>query len=407
MTKAYPTIQALLVAPAHHSDTNQVIISLGLVLHHYPILWNACHFYSPNDENYTSIRHIVAELIEPLWIKRPLSDYQAIIQEMAQLPREVSYFYLVKPEKREGLSRREIFSGQFKEEDPEAEWVEHKAIEPLPASLISGLSLLLLKGVTAVEGRLGIEILSQLSHKPIQKMNPRPTHLRLASFGSLLPTFSPTLLSMGYSAVVENEVEMLGKGGARFQSFARKLKDHLRRSTPKGRYLYLEMDGVYGRLFDNNIGKVLGACSGLEKAVKPCDVWFEDPILMENKSDHDQAMIDLLSFIRMRQMNAKIVAFEGINSTAAVQHIIEKKTAHAVRLAYENFPSLQSFLDTIMLCQAHNFTTIIGGQHSPPELLAWLGILFQPKLIFTAHPDQCAQTTNEMYRTTLTLNYQA
>lgn len=401
MSGTSPSIKSLLLAPA--PQTTQLAVSVGLQLDNNAIVWQQCQFFSESQETFATIQHLVDESVAPVLIGRQLDELAALFDTLLSLERTLTLSYTVVPEKTGAVSRREIFSGTFSEKEPEPETVYYDIQKPLPIALTSGVMSLLLECAARFVGETAVSHLATLTNTPLTKLSPRPLHLTLP-YAEQHSIFTPSLLSMGYAAPTEDDELLLGKNGQIYQGHIRRLKAHLRRSEPKGKYMYLPLAGAYGRLYENNVGRILGACSGVERSVKPCTVWLEDPIILEDTDEQEKLTLDLKSYMRTRQMKTKLVAYEGVGSETAVQAIIDKELAHTIRLDLAQFRSFTEFVSAIKLCKERQFEFVLGGAGTSPELLAWLGILFGARLVYTGDVEQTAAVSAEMFRTAMGLN---
>lgn len=405
--KSFSSITGLLAAPVQFVNPAHFAVALGLQLDNNAIIWSRCNFFTPTHETFNSINELLTKNISPLWVNQSLENSLSLIESLWTIARTVTYEEKLIPEKKEGVSRREMLLSKLHEEVLEPQLVVTTVQEPLPSIVIHALVVLLLKAWAQDMHMSPLEALSQLFEQPIIKLTPRPTHFSLPKLGDVIDPFTPTLLSMGYALLPFEEEEVMGKGGELFQRHVRRLKEHLRRSKPKGKHIYLEFLGAYGRLYNNEVGRILGACLGLEHAVKPCTVWLEDPILLDEETENITLTAKLKSYIRRRRLKTKLVAHFGVDSVTAVSQIIKNNTAHGVRLSLSQFKSLSQLIEAIKLCQQNEISLILGDRHSSPELLAWLGVLFQPRLLYTANPHQTAQTSTEMYQAVMEQNKRA
>ena len=314
---------------------------------------------------------------------------------------------MVTPEPRTTVSRRKFMSSEVTPSKPQPQLVTSHLQEPLPPAIINSLIVLLIKAFAAFQNRSPVQLLADWLNTPLTKFNPRPTHFKLPNLGDTVQPFSPTMVSMGYAVLPFEDAKVMGKGGEKFQQHVRTLKTHVLSCQPKGKYLYFELLGAYGRLYDYQVGRILGACLGLERSVTPCTLFLEDPILMDDKLEQLALLKKLTDYLRLRKLKTKIVAHFGINSQSAIEQIAGENAAHAVRLSLNTFQSLLQLGEGIKTAVSLDLDVILGDRHSSPELMAWLGILFQMRLLYTTSPFQATQASTEMYQASIELNRRA
>lgn len=391
-------ITGLLAVPVQFTSTIRFGVLLGVELDDSVLVWSRCPFYGTTQETFQSIQALLTEYLYPVLSQRPLTPLLPHFETLFQVERTAVYETVHTPEKKSERSRRALLRLE-EEEQPEPTLVQNEVQEPLPLPLLEGIVTLLIKAAATVTQQSPLEVLAGEVEVPITKLSPRPTHITLPNLGETMAPFTPTLRSMGYAVLPYEEEAMMGQDGALFQRHVRQLKEHLQSSQPKGNHIYLELLGAYGRLYNNELGRILGACAGLEHSVKPCTVWLEDPILVDEEADNEVVVNKLSTYLRLRRLKTQLVAHFGIDSVTAVEHVISSKRAHAVHLSLYKFHNLTHLLDALKLCQAQKVTVILGDRHSTPELLAWLGMLFQVRLVYTATPQQTADVTTAMYQT--------
>ncbi|MEM7332293.1 MAG: hypothetical protein AAF490_09385 [Chloroflexota bacterium] len=407
MMKKYPSISALLCAPAQTTQSSRAVISVGIHLNNNAIVWTNCNLATHTSENFQSIKQLIDLHLAPLLVGKSLSNIPELIDALATVERTIRHEETVLPEPSTTVSRRQFISSEVTPQAPQPELVVTESLAPLPPNLVGATAVLLLKALAAEKQQSPVELLAELYDQPITKFNPRPTHFKLPRLGDKVQPYSPTTLSMGYAVLPFEEKRVMGKGAEKFQKQVRDLKTHLRSCQPKGKYLYLELIGAYGRLYDHQIGRILGACSGLERAVKPCSVFLEDPIIIDDEAEQVLVASKLKDYFRLRKLKTKIIAHFGVDSELAIQNISEQKTAHGVRLSLSAFQNFSQLIVGMKTAVSHDLDLILGDAYSSPELLAWLGILFQTKLLYTSSPYQTVDTSSEMYRTTTALNRRA
>lgn len=403
MSKPFSSIRALLVAPAPQHLSTDLTVSLGVVLDNNAVFWSHCPFFNESQETFGSISQLVDEIVRPVLTGQRLDGLVPLFDTLLTLERTVTLAHTVTVDKSGTVSRREILLGTFTDAEPEPETVYIDETRPLPVALTTGLMTLLLKTQAALTGNTAVSLLSTLYQTPLHKLNPRPLHLTLP-YGVEQPLFTPSLLSMGYAAPNQDDEVLLGRNGQIYQGHVRRLKAHLRGGEHKGKYLYLPLGGAFGRLYDNNVGRILGAAAGLERAVKPCSVWLEDPILHPEQTRRERLLEELSGFLRMRKMTTRLAAHHGVVSSAAVRALIDLQSVHTIRLDLAQFRSFSDLIEALKLCKESQVEFVLGGTDTSPELLAWLGILFGARLVYTAHVEQTAVVSTEMFRTAMALN---
>lgn len=205
----------------------------------------------------------------------------------------------------DSTSRRQLLRG-FRAESTVNQTFQIE--RPLPRNIVWGIQIALLKAVCHFK-------------------NLDLSHLLTAEFGNEVKP-APFLIGaspeIAASSLIYRELDQItvfiqaDKAVERYGSNAQHLQRYLRQlgqwmaamdsnQPANAKQLVVHLNGVFGEIYGENAGRVLGAISGLESAIKPYSLILIDPFSNESDPAAAAKQVETVrSYLKLRKLKCKI-----------------------------------------------------------------------------------------------------
>jgi len=362
------------------------------------IFWGTCEDFSVDglpsfespylvDEGIVSIeRNIV-----PVIVGQKLSSFRQLASRIESLEETVT---ISKPASRpenqsRGFSRREIITGFLSSSEPDESLNQTEQItvnRSIHPAIRHGLSQALLSAVSMVRGVTVAEIIAEEFHLPIPTTT---VALQMPIKGGQSLFMHDQVSALAYAIGKANPEDSIGPNGERIQGFIRQFRERLLEADQHNHLtIHLDAGGNLGKLFDNDLGKVLGALYGLEQAASPYLIRVQDPLIMDDLDSQIKVFGQLRDYLRMRQMSLQLVASARINTANDVRAFAQAQSAHMLRLVTPQLGTIQEMIVAIQTCQAHDIGILMEGTLSANT--GQVALVTQPDLL-TFSTDQLGE----------------
>jgi methylaspartate ammonia-lyase len=210
------------------------------------------------------------------------------------------------------------------------------------------------------------------------------------------------VLALTYAVGGIDPVDSLGPNGERIQRFIRRLQERLVNADQHCRLtIHLDAKGSLGKLYKDNLGKVLGALYGLEQAAAPCLIRVQDPLIMADLDAQIKVLGQLRDYVRMRRMSLRLVAGAKINTLDAVRAFAQAESAHMLHLVLPQLGTIQELILAVQACQVGGIGILLEGM--PSATTSQVALATQPDVLTypSDWPGDASVATfhNEMART--------
>lgn len=391
-----------LPAPADKSlqNVNFQSISIGLAVDDAYVVWGEYHPDSGSADPLAALQ----EKIVPVLEGRPLAAFREIMDVLDGLTETAVLTHPVRSSPSGSVSRRGFLTGNLTAE-PAVEYEEVVVERPLSPALRYCVSQILLTAQAQAQQKSAAECIAA-AYNPDHSWQPAfiPLHLEIDAAAATpdAAILSSHIASLGYKISAHNPQSQLGTNGERLQRFIRQLTTLIERVTaPDYRpTIHLNVTGGLGQLFDQNIGRILGAVYGLEQAAKPYPLRITDPALLENSAQQIKFNRQLIDYIRMRGMKTEIAVSDPIQSLADVAQFIEVGAAHLIELVPSRLGTVQQSIQAIQICRQAQIGVLLCQTTDP--FASQLALAVQPDLIMAfwePNSQNIAKIYNEMART--------
>lgn len=209
-------------------------------------------------------------------------------------------------------------------------------------------------------------------------------------------------------ALVDNLKEQLGDDAVELIRYTRWIKNRIK-ELGGDNYLptiHLDLHGGPGKIYDGDLGKILGTLDALEKAAAPYPLRIECPVIQETRESQIETLATLREYIAFRKLQVEIVADEWANSLDDIQAFLSGSAADMIQIKMPDLGSLEDTIEAVLTCRSCGVKTFLGGSCAETSLssriTAQLALAVQPDLVL-AKPgmgidEAVALMQNEMSR---------
>lgn len=323
------------------------LLAIGLMLSDGRTIWTDCVV----DGTAVAAATLIEEVVTPALVGVALANYRTLVDAVAALKHTVSWSEVVVPAAgSEGrVSRRAFLSGLTQQPLPEQRTLSE--LRPLPASLRCALNTALLAAVAVVRGVAPAAVLA--ADCEVAWEAGRPLALMAQVDVAAHTTLLPHMAAVTHRTSGREPIRQLGENCQLLQRYVRELKDWLIQSgVAEGAVaIHLDVRGGIGAVYNNQIGKMLGALYGLEVAARPYPLLVADPVLLPTAEEQFATLKRLRDYFRFRKMKLKLVVREGIDSAAAVDPYLAGDGAHLVTLNPATLGGYVEVIDVARQCR--------------------------------------------------------
>ena len=363
-------------------------VSVGLVLYDGRVAWGDCvavEFSGKagrdpvfrTQEGLSTIRRAVAPLLQG----REVTSFRQLAGEVDSL---IESAEVIKPlPQSTGMTRRDLLTtparlwrdaqGEEKKTIPtERITVERR----LHTAVRYGVSQALLKAVALARGVTMAEVIAEEWGLPLPD-SPVPIHAQCGAdrYAGADKMIARRVASLPHT-LVDNIPEQLGEDAVVLTRYARWLKARVQELGGQDYCptIHLDVHGALGRIFDNELGHVLGQLYALEQAVQPYPLRVECPVLMESREAQIEAMKTLREYVRLRKMNVQLVADEWANTLDDIRAFVDAQAADMIQIKMPDLGSVHNSVEAVLACKSGGVGAFLGGSCAETDLSARVSV---------------------------------
>ncbi len=398
-------------------------VSIGLVLDSGQVAWGDCIAVefsgkAGRDPVFRSRQGIstIQGQVAPLLEDKTLTNFRSLAAEVDGLTETVEIERSIpKHEPGQKLSRRDLFTAPSRllhSDEPET---EHVTVERnLHTAIRYGVSQALLKAVALSRGTTMTEVICDEWDLPLPE-TAVPIHAQCGAdrFDGADKMIVKGVASLPHS-LVDNIPEHIGEDAEVLIRYARWLKTRIDElGAPDYQpTIHLDVHGALGKIYDNQLGKILGSLYALEQAVQPYPLRIECPVLMDSRSEQIETMKTLREYIRLRKMNMQIVADEWANNLDDIRAFVDAQAADLIQVKMPDLGGLHNAVEAVLACHEAGVDAFLGGSCAETDISARISahvaLATRPAIVM-AKPgmggdEGIAIVNNEIQRTLAQLN---
>jgi methylaspartate ammonia-lyase len=308
-------------------------------------------------------------------------------------------------------SRRELFSSLLNPDEGIREVVER----PLPPELRNGVSQALFSAAAVVLDVPIVEAIAEM-YSLTPARSPLPIHL---VFDEVPNTADPALAritaaSYGLTVGTGDPLKELGSNGVRLQNRVRQLKNRaasIINNNPgpnhQGVGFLFDLQGGYGRLYEEKSGLILGALSGLEQKVKGFSLRVVDPVIMDDRQSQIAMMRELKEFIRFRKMDVGLIGRAWLETAEDIHALADNDCCDGVLLDMAQLGTLHRAIELAKAARERELAVIlagVGAGNLPGKAAVHAALALNPALL-AVKVGEVSAVADEMNRTLAWLEY--
>ena len=125
--------------------------------------------------------------------------------------------------------------------------------------------------------------------------------------------------------------------------------------------IHLDLRGALGRIYDNQLGRMLGQLYAWELAADPCPLRIENPVIMESRDEQLETMRTLREYVDLRKMKVQLVAGVWADSLEDIRAFVDRWAAHMVQINMPALGSIHNAVEAVLACKASGLGACLGG----------------------------------------------
>lgn len=363
-------------------------VSVGLVLDTGQVAWGDCVAVAYSGEagrdpifrakdGIATIQRVVAPALQG----RKITTFRELAEEVDGLLESVE---VIKPlPQPTGMTRRDLLTAPARlwraargEEEKDVPTERITVERPLHTAVRYGVSQALLRAVAMTRGATMTEMIAEEWDLPLPDM-PVPIHAQSGGerYHNADKMIARRVASLPH-ALVDDVPEQLGEDGAELIRYVRWLKGRIQElgDADYRPTIHLDVHGALGRVFENNLGRVLGQLYALELAAQPYPLRVECPVTMESREAQIEAMKTLREYVRFRKMDVQLVVDEWANTLDDIRAFVDAEAADVIQIKMPDLGSVHNSVEAVLACKAGDVGALLGGSCCETDLSAKVAV---------------------------------
>jgi methylaspartate ammonia-lyase len=362
-------------------------VSVGLVLDDGRVAWGDCVAvsYSGRGGREPVFRtehglHSIQTTVVPFLQGRTLGSFRELAAQVDALTETVEETRPIpppEPEAGEGVSRRALLT------TPARVWQAARGEASVPSQQVAvehrlhtairyGVSQALLQAVALARQVTMAEVIAQEWELPSPEM-PIPIHAQSGAerYYHAEKMIVHRIASLPHG-LVDDIPRQMGLDGSEMTRYLRWLS---RRIAELGGedyqpVIHLDLQGALGRIYDNQLGRVLGQLYSWQLAAQPYSLRIECPLLLESCEAQIEIMKTLREYLRLRKMRIQIVVDEWANTLEDIRAFLKAGAADMIQIKMPDLGSIHNAVEASLACRDAGVAAFLGGSYAETDLSA-------------------------------------
>jgi methylaspartate ammonia-lyase len=177
-------------------------------------------------------------------------------------------------------------------------------------------------------------------------------------------------------APVHDIPEQMGDEGFKLSGYVRWLVERLGElgDSAYRPTIHLDLSGAPGRIFDNDLGKVLGQLYSLDYVTQAYPLRVVDPVIHNSREAQIDALQTLRNYIRFRKMKVKLVADAWVNTLDDIHAFLNADAVDMVHVKMPLLGGIHNSIEAVLACKAKGVGALLGGSPAETDLSARVAV---------------------------------
>ena len=165
-------------------------------------------------------------------------------------------------------------------------------------------------------------------------------------------------------ALINNVETKLGKDGEILYKYINWLRNRIETYKPSADYnpiLHIDVYGVIGIAFDNDIERMVDYLISLENIAAPFKLRIEGPVDAGNKEDTIYYLKKIREELEKKDSKVEIVADEWCNTLEDIIDFADAKAGHMLQIKTPDLGGVNNVIEAIMYCNKVGIGSYCGG----------------------------------------------
>ena len=167
--------------------------------------------------------------------------------------------------------------------------------------------------------------------------------------------------------------DKFGRKGEKLKEYVSWVRNRILNFRPEATYfpeLHLDVYGLAGTVFNNDIGKIADYLGGLCRKAAPFNLRIEGPLDAGSRDGQIELMKKLVGAVDKKGIPVELVADEWCNTLEDIDVFSSEKAAHMLQIKTPDLGGIDSSVEAVLLCHERNVKSYLGGTCNETEISA-------------------------------------
>lgn len=174
-------------------------------------------------------------------------------------------------------------------------------------------------------------------------------------------------------ALINNIKDKLGYNGEKLAEYINWLAQRVNSLSTQENYrpsFHIDVYGIIGKIFDNDLDKVAEYLAGLEKHSDKYELYIEGPVDLEEKNKQIDALLQIRQKLTHNSSRVKIVADEWCNTFEDVKDFVDAKCCHMAQIKTPDLGGIHNIVESVLYCKNNETEAYQGGTCNETDISA-------------------------------------
>lgn len=184
-----------------------------------------------------------------------------------------------------------------------------------------------------------------------------------------------------------NNIQKFGSKGERLIEYLLWLKQKVKILAKDSRYrpiFHLDVYGMVGLVFRNEIEKIISYIRKLERTATPHLLQLENPVDLGNKIDQIKFLKKLRERLKSEKIRVKLVADEWCNTLEDLKDFAQAQAVDMIQVKMPDLGAITNSIEAILYCKKMGIGAYLGGSCNETDKSA----IVSAHLALATFPDQ-------------------